>query len=199
MGTRGPLPQPPQLHIVKGDPRKLGKDRLAAMLDETVRPAVEIPEWPADLVPQASLLFLPAGVRGERAAGSAMALEARAEWDRITPHLAKLGLISQIDRAALVRYCFWWAVGLAASKKIFELGEAALIDTTPSGYRQIGVWSQIAKSADAETKAYLAQFGMSPAARSRVTPADPQASLPGIDTPKVDGWGTFPTAPESGA
>jgi P27 family predicted phage terminase small subunit len=199
MGSRGPVPQPAQLHLVKNDPRKLGKDRLAAMLDETVRPAVEIPEWPADLVPQASLLVLPGSVKATRAAGSAIALEAKAEWERIAPHLAKLGLISQIDRAALVRYCFWWAVGLAASQRILELGEAALVNETPSGYKQMGVWMQIAKSADAEMKAYLVQFGMSPAARARVTPADPQAALPGMDAPKVDGWGTFPTVPESSA
>src|SRR5690242_11286443 len=108
MGLRGPTAKPVALQLVQNDPRKRGMAALANALDETVRPPVEIPEWPADLVPQASLLVLPAGVARERGgAGSAIALEAKAEWNRITPHLAKLGLISQIDRAGLVRYCFW--------------------------------------------------------------------------------------------
>ena len=38
---------------------------------------------------------------------------------------------------------------------------------------------------------FLAEFGMSPAARSRVTASDPQIALPGMEKPKEGGWGTF--------
>jgi len=186
MGQRGPSKTPVPLQLVRGDPRQRGKAALAAMLDDQVRPPVEIPELPN------YLRFSEAGPR--------IAVEARAEWERITPYLQKLGLISQIDRAALVGYCFWWAVQVVAQKKVIELGEEALVKATPSGYEQLGPWMLAASKASAEVKAHLAQFGLSPAARSRVTASDPQLGLPGVEgAPKEDGWAGFPEPGSSSA
>ncbi len=197
MGARGPAAKPAQLHVLRGDPSKLGAAKLASLLDEKLRPQVEIPEWPADLVPQLPALILPSGIQRDRAAGSVIGTEAKAEWDRITPHLAKLGLISQIDRAVVVMYCFWWAVGVVAKRKIIELGEESLCDTTPSGYRQMGVWLQVASKADAECKPLLAQIGLTPSSRTRIEPNEPQGQLPGMEKPQEGGWATFPAAPAS--
>ena len=84
MGERGPLPKPAALHVLHANP---SKKPMSALLDEALRVPVAIPP-------------LPHSIRygGD---GPAIAMEARAEWERITPHLQKLGLISDIDRAAL--------------------------------------------------------------------------------------------------
>jgi len=170
-GERGPLPKPAQLHLLHGNP---SKKPMAALLDEKVRPKVEIPAPPAHLIP-----------------------EARAEWDRITVHLEQLGLISQIDRAALAAYCQSWGRWVMVEKRI--AGEnhvdkkhlAGLVGDTPSGYKQISVLLQISNRCVEQMEKFLSHFGMSPAARSRVTASDPQMALPGIDKPQEGGWGTF--------
>jgi len=181
MGKRGPKPTPPALQLLRGNPRQRG---LSTLLDETLRVPVTVPELPS---------FLRA--KGD---GAALAEEARAEWRRITPHLEQLGLISQIDRAALANYCFYWALDVLAAKKLIQLGEAALVETTPSGYRQIGPWLAIKNRAAAALKVYLAEFGLSPAARSRVTQGEAQLELPGVEKPKEGGWATFPVVIEGG-
>ena len=184
MGERGPKPLPANVHALHGNP---GKRNLGAMLDETVRPAVEIPVMPSHL-----------------------AEEAKREWRRITKHLEVLGLISQIDRAALAGYCSAWGDYVWAETRIAQLngaqkvgdqelaadatGERGRIWDTPSGYKQISVPMQIRNRALEMMAKFLAEFGMSPAARSRVTASDPQTSLPGFDKPKEGGWGAYPDA-----
>lgn len=175
-GERGPKPLPANVHLLRNN---ASKKPLAALLDEAVRPPVEIPECPAH-------------IKGE----------ARAEWERITPHLYELGLISQIDRAALAAYCDNWGDYVWASKRIEEMnaqdanGESGRIWNTPSGYKQISVPMQIRNRALEQMAKFLAMFGMSPADRTRVTQSDPagaQGELPGIDpAPKATGWSDFP-------
>src|SRR3990167_682586 len=179
MGERGPAPKPATLHLLHGN---AGKKSLASLLDDVVRPRVEIPDCPAHLDG-----------------------EARAEWERIAPHLQSLGLISQIDRAALAAYCdawgeyVWAATRIAAlngadrkEKRVADItGERGRIWDTPSGYKQISVLQQIRNRALEMLTKFLAEFGMSPSARSRVTPSDPQLGLPGLEKPAEGGWGTF--------
>jgi P27 family predicted phage terminase small subunit len=173
--------KPAELHLLHGDPSKLGKGKLAALLDEAVRPPVEIPDAP-----------------------SVLSKDALEEWNRIAPHLAKLGLISQIDRAALAAYCTAWGDYVWAERRIGDLnkeakktgdktGERGRIWDTPSGYKQMSVPLQIRNRALEMMAKFLNEFGMSPAARSRVTPSDPagQATLPGFDKPQEGGWGQF--------
>jgi len=180
MGQRGPNPLPPNVHLLRGN---ASKKPLASLLDDVLRPPVAIPEVPE---------FLRYG-----GAGPEVAIAARAEWNRITPHLERLGLVSHLDMAALAEYCFWFGVGAVAKRRVAELGDAALVDVTPSGYKQMGVWIQVAGRAAAEMKSLLSHFGMSPSARSRVTVSDPQGAghqpeLPGLEPkPQVGGWGGF--------
>lgn len=171
MGERGPKPAPAKLHLLRGNPSKLP---LASLLDDVVRPAVAIPECPAHLDD-----------------------EARAEWVRIGVHLQKLGLVSEIDRAALAAYCTAWSDYVWASNRIAALnegepsGERGRVWDTPSGYKQMSVPLQIRNRALEVMMKALAEFGMSPSARSRVTPSDPQLGLPGMEQPRVGGWGMF--------
>lgn len=172
---------PANVHLLNGNP---SKKNLGSLLDETVRPDVSIPACPRHLD-----------------------AEARSEWRRIGAHLEKLGLISEIDRAALAAYCVAWADFMWATKRIAELngpgdgreadksGERGRIWDTPSGYKQISVPMQIRNRSMEQMHKFLNEFGMSPAARSRVTASDPQLGLPGIDKPQEGGWGAFTKQP----
>lgn len=176
MGTRGPKPLPANVHLLRGN---ASKKPLASLLDDVVRPPVDEPDCPSQITG-----------------------EARAEWDRIVPHLMALGLLSQIDRAALVAYCVAWAEYLWACDRIDAYntgdvtGERGRVWDTPSGYKQMSVLIQIRNRAAGEMKTWLAEFGMSPAARSRVTQSDPatageQGELPGMEKPREGGWATY--------
>jgi len=184
MGQRGPKPLPANVHLLRGN---ASKKPLASLLDDVVRPPVEAPECPEHL-------------EGE----------ARAEWERIVPHLVSLGLVSQIDRAALTAYCDTWGEYVetcaviktmreqfAATGSLANLPEsvrawfAGHVATTPSGYQQISIPIQHRNKSLEHLRSFLALFGLSPADRSRVTQSDPQLGLPGLDKPEVGGWGAF--------
>lgn len=171
MGRRGPKPLPANVHLLRGNP---GHKPLANLIDDVVRPEVEAPGCPKHFND-----------------------EARAEWRRITKHLLKLGLLTAIDRAALAGYCQAWSDYVWAQRRIVELnagdasGERGRIWDTPSGYKQISVPMQISNRSLELMAKFLAEFGMSPAARSRVTASDPQLGLPGLEKPAEGGWGTF--------
>lgn len=172
MGRRGPKPLPANVHQLRGN---AAHKPLGQLLDDIVRPEVAVPSCPRHLSD-----------------------EARSEWRRITPHLEKLGLISHLDRAALVAYCEAWGDYVWAQRRIAALnegdatGERGRVWDTPSGYKQISVPMQIKNRALEQIAKFLAEFGMSPAARSRVTASDPQLSLPGVnDKPQEGGWATF--------
>lgn len=178
MGQRGPKPLPANVHLMRGN---ASKKPLASLLDDVVRPDVAIPRCPDILGP-----------------------EAKAEWRRIAPHLQRLGLISHIDRAALTAYCHAWGEYVWAQQRIAAInagngddvdadktGMRGRVWKTPSGYAQISVPMQIANRALEQMAKFLAEFGMSPAARSRVTASDPQLPLTGMEKPAEGGWGSF--------
>ncbi len=160
MGQRGPKPLPSNVHRLRGNPSKKPTGEL---LDD-VRPPVEIPGCPSHLLP-----------------------DARKEWRRITPLLKDLGLIAKIDMAALAVYCQAYGKWRQAELRIREMNERdpvklpGLIGVTPSGYEQMSVWLQISNRAVEQMHKFLAEFGMSPSARSRVTPSDVQSWLPGME------------------
>jgi len=89
----------------------------------------------------------------------------------------KLGLVSKIDRSALSMYCTAWGRHADAENKIRELGDKALVDETPNGFQVQGVWLNISNKAMEQCHKFLADFGMSPSARSRVTPGDLNGDL----------------------
>lgn len=150
MGQRGPRPLPKNVHLLHGNPSKL----TASQLRDSISPAVEIPNAPRHL-------------KGE----------ALKEWKRVSVELETLGLISQIDRAALAMYCTAWGRYVDAENKLRELGEAGLVDETPNGFKVQGVWLNISNKAMEQCIKYLAEFGMSPSSRSRVTASDAQPGL----------------------
>jgi P27 family predicted phage terminase small subunit len=133
--------------------------------------------------------------------------EAKKEWKRIAPLLEELGLISGLDRSALGLYCqcvgalanYETAFNGMVSKHVAEgkdYAEAVLAASqtqTPSGYVQQSVIVNLIKSHREQVNRYLMHFGLSPAARGRVTPSNNvQMGLPGIEQQQSSvGFGQF--------
>lgn len=111
---------------------------------------------------------------------------ARKEWERITVELARYGLISEVDRAAMAFYCVNWARHCEAEDMIAKAaaasGSSGLFVKTPNGYPVQSPWLAVSNKAMELCRIFLAEFGMTPAARTRVQPS-PQMCLPGIEKP----------------
>ena len=94
--------------------------------------------------------------------------EARKEWRRISKELLQLGLLTAVDRAALAAYCQAWAHWVQAEEAMGAEGFKA-VATTDKGYEHASPWIGIANNALKQMKAFLTEFGLTPASRSRVT------------------------------
>lgn len=91
--------------------------------------------------------------------------EAKAEWRRVVPELDRLGMISLIDRAALVAYCETWetyvaAVRAARKDGVLVQGERGMVKNPAQ---------QIARDAGAALRSWCEQFGFTPSARGRMS------------------------------
>lgn len=98
---------------------------------------------------------------------------AREEWFRIIVLLEKYKLITEIDTAALALYCVSYGRWQDAEARIQEIktkGGDGLMVKAPSGYPIQNPYLAIANRAMEDCHRYLQQFGLSPAARTRVTP-----------------------------
>jgi P27 family predicted phage terminase small subunit len=164
MGTRGPQPLPANVHILRGNPSKLP---VASLFDE-FRPEVEIPDSPSWMWP-----------------------EAKKEWKRVTAELQRYGLISKLDRAALVLYVQAWAKMVWAEKMLSKAmlqaeekraaaeaageeyvgGDGIMVKTAGGNFTYSHYWVVGRRSAE-DVNRYLALFGLSPSSRSRVTTSD---------------------------
>lgn len=164
MGQRGPKPMPANVHLLRGN---ASKKPIGSLFDE-FRPEVEIPDYPSWIWP-----------------------EAKKEWKRIASELERYGLISRLDRAALVLYCQAWAKMVWAERQLsraMKLAEEARAAAEARGEEYTGgdgfmtrtangnlTYSHhwvVGKHATAEVKKYLDLFGLSPSARSRVSVSD---------------------------
>lgn len=167
MGARGPKPLPTNVKAFTGSSRR---PMRAADLADGVHPTVGLPTPPKHLSP-----------------------EARKAWKAITPELLQLGLLTTIDGAALELYCRAYGrlqqverALTAAQHQSTSNGQdvtAALYQVTPTGFVRESILSRLAANLSLQVERYLASFGMSPSARSRVTASrnDAQFRLPGMD------------------
>jgi phage terminase small subunit len=103
---------PTNLKLIKGSYRK---DRA---LKGEPKPAPALPEPPEFLSPGA-----------------------KQEWNRVAPELHKLGLLSQIDVAALSCYCEAWSDFVDASKRCIH--QPLLRHQTPVGRNGVEVCQRI--------------------------------------------------------
>ena len=141
MGRRGPIPEPVGLKLIRGNPGK--------------RPLKERPQ------PGPSKVACPAW----------LSTPAKAEWKRVAPELQKMGLLTQLDIAALAGYCQNYADWVEATRFIHEHGEHYL---TPKG--QLRQWPQAetARKAEAAMRAFASEFGLTPNSRARLSVEAPK-------------------------
>lgn len=164
MGARGPKALPGNVHLLRGNP---SKKSIGDLMGE-FQPEVEIPGAPSWLWS-----------------------EAKKEWKRISVELEKYGLISKLDRAALVLYCQAWskmvwaeqqltrAMKIAEQKRAeaeaagreYDGGDGIMVKTAGGNFTYSHHWV-VGRHASAEVKRYLDLFGLSPSARSKVSQSD---------------------------
>jgi P27 family predicted phage terminase small subunit len=139
--VRGRKPTPTNLRIIRGNP---GKRALPVG-----EPQVEagLPPAPRHLSPTA-----------------------RREWRRAGTLLARLGLVTAIDRALLASYCSAWSRLVDAEEKLREFGT---IVKTPNGMLVQSPYLQIANKAIEQLAKIAPEFGMSPSSRTKVATASP--------------------------
>jgi len=142
---RGRRPKPTALKLRDGNPGGRPLNR------HEPKPLISAPTCPAHLLPSA-----------------------KAEWKRLARQLEGLGILSQLDRAALAGYCQAYGRWVEAERK---LKETPILLRTPAGYVQPSPWLAIANKQMELMHRFMGELGLSPASRSRV------AAFPSL-TPK---------------
>ena len=91
---------------------------------------------------------------------------AKQEWDNIVPMLSKLGILTEVDGAALAIYCQAYSTWVQAVERIKKTG---MIVKAPSGYPIQNPYLAIANKAVEQMNRFLTEFGMTPSSRSRIS------------------------------
>jgi P27 family predicted phage terminase small subunit len=134
-GKQGRKPKPTKLRLLEGNPGK------RPIRKDEPDPALAIPTCPPHL-----------------------SEEAKKEWERVTPMLEKLGLLSQIDCAALSLYCQAWGRWVEAEEALRTYG---VMVKSPNGFPMQSPYLAVANRAMEQIRAMLTEFGMSPSSRTR--------------------------------
>ncbi len=148
----GTKPKPTHLKLVTGNPGKRTLNRKEA------KTKAAIPAAPAHL--------------------SADAVE---EWSRVATELFNLGILCEIDRAALAAYAMAYGRWVQAERAIAKMAEkdqltGGLMIKTSNGNAIQNPLVGTANKAAADMMRYAAEFGMTPSARSRISAEPPQES-----------------------
>lgn len=91
-------------------------------------------------------------------------------WKRHAPELSRLGLLSILDRDLLSAAAERWSVYRRAAREL----KTSLIQSTEANGRICKPESAIARQALMECRAIMAEFGCSPASRTRVAGIIPE-------------------------
>lgn len=145
----GRTAQPAALKLIKG--RAPGKDSAGRPVNPGPafrRLPPEAPEW--------------------------MQPEARAEWDRVVPGLARIDLLKPEDRAVLAAYCETWAVFVEASRTVAIEGLTnEVVTVSASGAETTRTVANpavaIARAAGRELRGFAAQFGLTPSSEQALS------------------------------
>jgi len=134
---RGRKPKPTALKLLDGNPGKRPlNEREPLMLQGLPEP----PEW--------------------------LDAEARAEWDRIVPELAEMGLLSRADRPALTAYCTAWSRWVEAEAMVKKLG--TIVKSPEKGFPMKSPYLSIADQSLETMRKLMVEFGLTPSSRSRI-------------------------------
>jgi P27 family predicted phage terminase small subunit len=138
--NRGRKRLPTNLHVLNGNPSKIDIKERQENEPKFESSGISCPVWLDDY--------------------------AKEEWNRLSPELQNLGLLTDADLAAFAAYCQSFSDWRHA---VEILKEESLIQQTATGYKQQHPAVGIRNSAMEKMKAFLVEFGFTPASRSRVT------------------------------
>ena len=153
MGQRGPAAKPPELKVLEGN--RAGR---AIDLTSMFRPEVGAPPLPRD-----------------------MSRDGKKAWKRLVPELLRYNLVSKVDADALQDLCE--TIGLiavlrrsinASQERLLAANQdpaAAVEARTPKGMRIQSPTYQALNREREKLRSWLAEFGLTPAQRARVTTA----------------------------
>jgi P27 family predicted phage terminase small subunit len=155
MARPGPLPKPPALKLLEGNPGH--------------RPIPDAPK-PPPVAPRQ-----PSWVKHLPGADVADVRKAAAdEWKRVVPVLDHLGLLSTIDAALLTDYCLCWARLVQCERALSTEGLVVEVDVTNKDGAVVG--SRLARNPHSVTakeyrsalKSYVGELGLGPSSRGRL-------------------------------
>jgi P27 family predicted phage terminase small subunit len=106
---------------------------------------------------------------------------ARQEWDRIAGALTAVGRLTVLDRALLAAYCNAYAQWLEAVEALEKYGA---VMKSPSGYPVQSIYVSIANRQVEIMIRIAAEFGFTPASRSRLPTTS--KSDPWLDIPRLE-------------
>ena len=146
----GPPPKPTHLKLLDGNPGK----RPLNEAEPEYEVGCNMPAW------------LPPG--------------AKREWKRVAPQLETVGLLQEVDMAALASYCIAVDQLERATRALKPTRDNRRpeIQITENGYETISGAELMRRSAVKEIRAFAAEFGFTPAQRSRISvPSKPEEGL----------------------
>ena len=138
----GRKPKPTHIKLLQGNPGK------RPLNDREPQPEPKIPRAPEHLSD-----------------------EAKREWRRMSKTLFDLGLMTEIDRAALAAYCVAWGRWVEAENNLKKYGTVML--SPDKGWPVQSPYLSIANRAMEQLQKFMTEFGMTPSSRTRVKRAEP--------------------------
>ena len=90
---------------------------------------------------------------------------ALAEWDAVTHELETMGTAAKVDHATVESYCVVYARWRNAEAALAEQGTVV---KSPNGYPILNPNLSVANEALRQMRAFAAELGLSPAARTRI-------------------------------
>ena len=153
MGQRGPIAKPTELKLLEGN-----RGHRPIDLTSMFRPEVGAPSLPRDI-----------------------SREGRKAWRRLVPELVRYNLLSKIDSDALEDLCETIGLLKVLRRSLNARQELLLADgkdpagaieaETPNGMRiQSPIYQALNRERE-KLRSWLAEFGLTPAQRARVTTA----------------------------
>lgn len=101
-----------------------------------------------------------------------LSLEAKAEWDRLVALFADLKLLTNVDADALAMYADTYARWAEATRRLAKEG---MIVYTENGFPIQSPYLSIVNQTMKVMQKFLAEFGMTPASRTRLqVPEEPE-------------------------
>ena len=146
---RGRKPKPTRLKLIQGNPGK------RPINGQEPKPPGSLPSCPAHLSPTA-----------------------KTEWKRLARSLNKIGVLTEIDRAAMAAYCQAYGRWVEAERK---LAETPALLKTPAGYVQVSPWIGIANKQLEIMAKFMGELWLTPSSRSRLAIQVPTRPKPWED------------------